>query len=287
MMLHNPISWLKRAQELGVAVPALNIHNLEVLQGALLAAADERSPVIIQTSPGSLKYMGLPYVVAAVKAGAESLGVPVALQMDHCVEFETIIQCIRAGYTSVMVETGHLSYKDNVALMRKVVEIAHSVGVMVEGELGRIGGTEDHLTVNERDATFTVPEEARDYVDRTGIDILAVAIGTAHGVYKGEPKLDFDRLQAIRERVALPLVLHGASGVPEASIKKSLTLGISKINIATDLKTPLAAAIKEVFAFEPDEEDPRVYMGAGREAVRKMAREKIQLFGAAGLLDRL
>ncbi len=284
-MLHNPAGWLRRAKQLGVAVPALNFHNLEVLQGILLAASDERSPVILQTSPGSAKYMGIGYAAACARTGAQELGVAAALQIDHCLQFDMLVKCLRAGYTALMVETGHLGYDENVAFMRRVVEMAHAADVCVEGELGRIGGTEDDMTHEQQ--ALTVPQEAARYVADTGVDYLAVAIGTAHGVYKGEPHVDLARLSDIAALIDLPLVLHGASGVPDETVRRAIGLGIAKVNVATDLKIPLAQAIKDVFAKDAGEDDPRVYMGAGREAVRAAARQKIRLCGATNLVDRL
>ncbi len=287
MPLVNPMSFIKKAAAEGVAIASFNVHNLETIQAVAEGAALERCPVIIQTTPGTLKHAGIPYVCAMVRTAADLFDIPIALHVDHCTSFETIMQCIRHGYTSVMIDTAHLPYDENVAMVRKVVEIARTVGVAVEGELGKIGGVEDNLAVDEREATFTVPEEALDFVQKTGIDMLAIAIGTAHGEYKGEPKLDFERLSAIRGLVDLPLILHGASGVPDWQIKESLKRGISKINIATELKIPMADAIKKCFADKPKENDPRNYMGAAKKAVTEVVREKIRLCGGTGFADRL
>ena len=186
-----------------------------------------------------------------------------------------------------MIDTAHLPYDENVAMVRKVVEMAHANGIAVEGELGRIGGTEDDLSTDEREATFTVPSEALDFVSRTGLDMLAIAIGTAHGEYKGEPKLDFERLTAIRNVVDVPLILHGASGVPDWQIKESLSRGIAKINIATELKIPMAKAIQDTFAAKPTENDPRKYMGNAKKAVTEVVRQKIRLCGGTNLANYL
>lgn len=287
MELTNPIKFIKKAQEKGVAIASFNVHNMETIQAVAEGAAEENCPVIIQTTPGTLKHAGIPYISYMVKAAAEKCSVPIALHLDHCTDFDTIMQCIRYGYTSVMIDTAHLSYDENVEMVKKVVEAAHGAGVAVEGELGRIGGVEDDLALDERAATFTVPEEAKDFVDKTGIDMLAIAIGTAHGEYKGEPKLDFERLSAIRAMVDLPLILHGASGVPDSQIKESLKRGISKINIATELKIPMAAAIKECFANNSGENDPRKYMGSAKEAVKKVVRQKIKLCNGTDLMNEL
>lgn len=287
MALINPLEFIKVAQKNGVAVAAFNVHNLETVQAVVEAAAEERAPVMIQTTPGTLKHAGIPYIGAMVKAASELHRIPIALHVDHCSSFQTIVQCIRYGYTSVMIDGSKLPYQENVDLVRKVVDVAKAAGVAVEGELGKIGGTEDELTVDEREATFTVPGEALQFVEATGIDTLAIAIGTAHGEYKGEPKLDFERLSAIKELINLPLVLHGASGVPDDSIREALRRGICKINIATELKIPMAKAIQECFRLNPKENDPRNYMGAAKEAVKSVVREKIRLCNSSGLADRL
>ena len=287
MALVNPMHFLKKAAEKGVAIASFNVHNLETIQAVVEGAAEERCPVIVQTTPGTLKHAGIPYIAAMVKAASELYEIPVALHVDHCTSFETIMQCIRCGYTSVMIDAAHLPYEENVQMVKKVAEIAHSVGVAVEGELGRIGGVEDNLAVDAREATFTVPAEAKHFVDQTGIDMLAIAIGTAHGEYKGEPNLDFERLSAIRSIVDIPLILHGASGVPDVQIKESLRRGISKINIATELKIPMANAIKKVFANKPTENDPRNYMGKAKLAVKEVVRQKIRLCNGTDFVDQL
>lgn len=287
MPLVNPLYFLQKAREKGIAIAAFNVHNLETIQAVVEGAAEERSPVMIQTTPGTLKHAGIPYVAACVKEAGRLYDIPIALHVDHCPSYETIVQCIQHGYTSVMIDGSMLPYEENVALVRKVVETAHYAGVAVEGELGRIGGTEDDMTVDDEDAFFTVPSEAREFTEATGIDFLAVAIGTAHGIYKGEPKLQFDRLSAIREVVDLPLVLHGASGIGESSIKEAIRRGICKINIATELKIPMAEAIKQTFAKRPEENDPRNYMGAAKIAVKKVVQEKIRMCGSNGFADEL
>ncbi|MCL2378855.1 MAG: tagatose-bisphosphate aldolase subunit GatY [Defluviitaleaceae bacterium] len=284
MPLVNPIDFIKKAEAKERAIASFNIHNLETVQAVAEVAAEENCPVIFQTTPGTLKHAGIPYIAAIVKAAATLYDIPMALHVDHCACYDTILECIRWGYTSVMIDTAHLAYEDNIEMVKKVVEAAQKSGVAVEGELGKIGGVEDDLVVEERDAAFTVPAEAVDFVKRTGIDMLAIAIGTAHGEYKGEPNLDFTRLSEIRKLVDIPLVLHGASGVPDYQIKEAMSRGISKINIATELKIPMANAIKKVFTDTPHENDPRKYMGAAKEAVKTIVREKIRLCGGAGSL---
>lgn len=287
MSLINPLNFIKKAQELNIAIAAFNIHNMETIQAVVEGAVAERAPVIIQTTPGTLRHAGISYVAANVKVAAEEHNIPIALHLDHCSSFATIIKAIQAGYTSVMIDGAELPYDENVALVKEVVKIGHWAGVAVEGEIGRIGGTEDDITVDERDAALTIPKEAKEFAESTGIDTLAIAIGTAHGIYKGEPKLDFQRLKEIRSLVDLPIVLHGASGVPDKSIRKAIKGGISKINIATELKIPLANAIQDCFANNPEENDPRNYLGEGKNAVIKVVREKIKLCGCSGLADKL
>ncbi len=251
---------------------------METIQAVVEGASELNSPVIIQTTPGTLRHAGIEYVSAIVKEAAKKYDIPIALHMDHCPSFETIVSCIAHGYTSVMIDGAHHEYAENVDLVKSVVKMAHSVGIQVEGEIGKIGGVEDDMFVNDADAAFTIPSEAKQFVEDTGIDTLAVAIGTAHGMYKGEPKLDFDRIKEIDSLVDVPLVLHGASGVPNESVKKAIDLGMAKINIATELKNPMAVAIKESLS-NPDENDPRNYMGAARAAVKQVVKEKIRLCG--------
>lgn len=289
MALVNPVEILKLAEKNHCAVASFNIHNLETAAAAAEGAAEENCPVIIQTTPGTLKHSDIEYISAIVRAASEKYSIPIALHADHFTDYDLIVKAIECGYSSVMIDASSLPYEENVALVCKVVEFAHARGVAVEGELGKIGGVEDDMFVetDSRKASFTDPDEALDFVSRTGIDSLAVAIGTAHGIYVGEPDLDFERLSEIREKVSIPLVLHGASGVPDWQIKESLRRGISKINIATELKIPMASAIKKAFAENPDETDPRVYMGAAKKAVKAVVREKIRLCGGTGLADKI
>ena len=283
MALVNPINFMRIAQEKGVAIAAFNVHNMETIQAVMEGAAEENSPVIIQTTPGTLKHAGIHNIAAMVKAEAKLYDIPVALHVDHCPSYETIIKCIQYGYTSVMIDSANLPYEENVKMVKKVVELAHYASVFVEAEIGRIGGVEDDMFINDADAAFTIPAEAKAFAKTTGIDSLAIAIGTAHGMYKGEPKLDFERLTAIRKIVGIPLVLHGASGVPDESIREALRRGIVKINIATELKLPMAKAIQECFSKNPNESDPRNYMGAAKLAVKAVVKEKIRLCNSSGL----
>ena len=273
---------LEQARKGGYAVGAFNTNNLEIVQGIVEAAEEMESPVILQASQGAIKYAGLDYIVAIVKAASERVKVPIALHLDHGTSFEQAVQCIRAGFSAVMFDGSKHPFEENIAKTLEVVKVAKTVGVTVEGELGRIGGTEDDIKVTDREALMTVPEEAQEFVTRTGVDALAVAIGTAHGPYKGEPRLDFDRLQKIRDLVDIPLVLHGASGVPEEAIQRAISIGISKINIDTDLRQAFTAAVVKVLTDKPDEFDPRKLLGPAREALKQVVKEKITLFGSAG-----
>jgi tagatose bisphosphate family class II aldolase len=281
MALVSSLELIKKARDNKKAIAAFNIHNLETIQAVIEGAYELNSPVIIQTTPGTLKHAGIESVAAIVKALAGKYAIPIALHMDHCPSFDTIVQCIQNGYTSVMIDGAHHDYDENVALVRSVVKMAHAVGVQVEGEIGKIGGVEDDMFVNDADASYTIPAEAKQFVEDTGIDTLAVAIGTAHGMYKGEPKLDFERIAEIDGLVNVPLVLHGASGVPDEQVRRAIALGMAKVNIATELKNPMAAAIRGVLQ-NPEENDPRNYMGAAKIAVKEVVKTKIRLCDTVG-----
>ncbi|HLR21605.1 MAG TPA: class II fructose-1,6-bisphosphate aldolase [Tissierellaceae bacterium] len=270
------------AQKNKYAVGAFNINNMEIMQAIIGAAEELDSPAIIQASQGGLKYAGVEYIAELGKLAGDKSHVPVALHLDHGTDFKQITQCIRNGFTSVMIDASQYPLEENIERTKKIVEIAHAVGISVEAELGKIGGTEDDIIVNEREATFTDPEEAKMFVEETGIDSLAIAVGTAHGVYRGEPKLDFDRIKAIRELVDIPLVLHGSSGVAEESLKKAISLGICKINIDTDIRASFAKAVGNFVNENPEEIDPRKILGPAREDMKETIKEKIKIFGSAG-----
>ena len=270
------------AQKRGYAVGAFNVNNMEIIQAIIEAAEETRSPVILQASQGGLKYAGLEYIAALGKLAAEKATVPVALHLDHGTDFGQIMGCIRNGFSSVMIDASQYPLEENIRLTNKVIEVAHAVGVTVEAELGKIGGTEDDISVDEKDATFTDPAEAKAFVQATNVDYLAVAVGTAHGVYKGEPKLDFDRIKALREAVDIPLVLHGSSGVPYDALREAISLGVCKINIDTDIRISFANAVKDVVRDNPDEFDPRKLLGPAREAMKEVIKEKMEVFGSVG-----
>ena len=286
------------------AVGAFNISNLESLSAVVEAAVEEKSPVIVAVTPSSVRYAGLAYIEKIVKTAAESAPVPMSLHLDHGKGAETVSKCIEAGFTSVMIDGSHLKFEENVALTKRVVDLAHPKGVSVEAELGRLAGVEES-TVEEREAVLTGPDAARKFVERTGVDALAVAIGTSHGAYKfkGEPKLDFERLRLIKDKVDVPLVLHGASsvpawitekavkygaelsgakGVPEEHIRKAISLGITKINIDTDLRLAFTATVREFLVKSPKIFDPRKILGSAKEAMKEIVKNKMRLFGSSG-----
>ena len=273
---------LLRAQAGGYAVGAFNCNNMEIVQAIAVAAEAEKAPVIMQASQGAIQYAGLEYITAMANVAASMVSVPIALHLDHGTSFEQIMRCIRSGFSSVMIDGSKYALEENIALTRQVIAAARPVGVSVEAELGKIGGTEDDIHVSDADALFTDPEEARVFVQETEVDALAIAIGTAHGRYKGEPKLDFARLEKIRSLVNIPIVLHGSSGVPDEAIKKAISLGICKVNIDTNIREAFVDSCRKVMADLPDEIDPRKILGPAREATVALIKEKIRLFGSSG-----
>lgn len=281
-MLVTGIEILQDAHKNNYAVGAFNVNNMEIVQAIIEAAEETNSPVILQASQGGLKYAGVEYIAALGKVAAENAKVPVALHLDHGTDFDQVMLCIRHGFSSVMIDGSRFELEENIAITKKVIEVARAVGVSVEAELGKIGGTEDDITVDERDATFTDPKDAKRFVDETGVDFLAIAVGTAHGVYKGEPKLDFDRIKTIKGIVDIPLVLHGSSGVPNEAIERAVSIGINKINIDTDLRMAFSNAIKDFLKEDPDNIDPRKILGPAKKAMKEVIIEKMKLFGSAG-----
>jgi fructose-bisphosphate aldolase class II len=286
------------------AVGAFNVNNLEVVLAVAEAAVEEKSPAIVAVTPSAIKYGGLVYLSKIVRTAAESASVPLSLHLDHGEDFETASKCVSAGFTSVMIDGSHLTFEQNIELTKKVVDVAHPKSVSVEAELGRLAGVEEK-TVEEKEAILTDPNVAKEFVERTGVDALAVAVGTSHGAYKfkTEPKLDFERLKLIRGKIDIPLVLHGASsvpawiiekatkygaqlggakGIPEEHIKKAISLGIAKINIDTDLRLAFTAAVREVLANSPKEFDPRKILGPAKEAMKEVVKGKMRLFGSSG-----
>ena len=273
---------LVKAQAQGYAVGAFNANNMEIVQAIIEAAQLENSPVIMQASQGAISYAGLEFITGMVKIAAEGSTVPVALHLDHGTDFAQVVRCIRSGFSSVMYDGSKLPLEQNIAMTNKVLEIARPIGVSVEAELGKIGGTEDDIHVSEKEAMYTDPEEARYFVEQTGIESLAIAIGTAHGQYKGEPKLDFERLAKIKSLVGIPIVLHGSSGVPDESVKKAIELGVCKVNIDTNIREAFVYTMRKVMQEKPDEIDPRKILGPARDAMVSIVRNKMQVFGSSG-----
>lgn len=267
----------------GYAVGAFNANNMEIIQAIIEAAQEERSPVILQASQGAIKYAGIEFITGMVRIAAENATVPVVLHLDHGTGFEQLMQCIRHGFSSIMVDGSKHALEENIALTRKVIEIARAVGVSVEAEIGKIGGVEDDIFVHDADACYTDPAEAKLFYEATGVDALAIAIGTAHGQYKGTPKLDYERLSKIKAMLPnLPIVLHGSSGVPDDAIREAVKRGVRKINIDTNLREAFVGGMREVIVAHPDEIDPRKVLGRGKEIMKEVVREKMRLFGSSG-----
>jgi len=279
-MLVTTKEMLLKAQKEKYAVPAFNIHNLETISVVVETAAELKSPVILAGTPGTIGYAGGEYLVAIAKAAAKKYNLPIALHLDHFEDIEEIKKYLDLGFTSAMIDASKENFQNNIKKVKEVVHYAHEKGAVVEAELGKLGGIEDDLIVDEKNAMYTDPNSAKEFVERTGIDSLAVAIGTAHGLYKGELKLDFQRLSEIRSKVKVPLVLHGASDVPINLVRKAISLGITKVNIATDLKIPFAEAVKSYFRENPEANDPRKYMTPGKEAMKAIVEAKIKMCGS-------
>lgn len=281
------------------AIGAFNVNNMEILQGVIEAAKEEKAPLILQISKGARNYAKLVYLMKLVEAAMQDApNIPICVHLDHGDSFELCKEVIDAGFTSVMIDGSHLPFEENIAITKKVVDYAHPRGVVVEGELGRLKGIEEHVVSEE--AVYTDPNEAVEFVERTGVDSLAIAIGTSHGAYKfkGEPKLDFERLEQIAKKLpGFPLVLHGASsvltdlvekankygaklggakGVPEEMIRKATTMGICKVNIDTDLRLAMTATLREQFSLHPEEFDPRKYLGPARDSIKEIVRHKLR-----------
>lgn len=302
MPLVNTKEMFRKAYEGGYAIGAFNINNMEIIQGVIDGCRELNSPVILQVSASARKYARHGYLVAMVKAAEEETGLPIALHLDHGPDFETCKACIDGGFTSVMIDGSSLPYEENVAVTKKVVEYAHAHGVTVEGELGQLAGVEDEVSVNAEDAHYTKPEQVEDFVTRTGVDSLAIAIGTSHGAYKfkpgQKPQLRFDILEEVSRRLpGFPIVLHGASsvmpeyvkmvndfggnmpdaiGIPEEMLRKASAMAVCKINMDSDLRLAMTAGIRKHFAEQPGHFDPRQYLGDGRKLITEVVKGKIE-----------
>ncbi|MDY0257129.1 class II fructose-1,6-bisphosphate aldolase [Gudongella oleilytica] len=307
MALVTSTEMFRKAQAGGYAIGAFNVNNMEIIQGIIEAAKEENSALILQVSAGARKYANSVYLKKLVEAAVEDSGLDIVLHLDHGEDFDIVKKCIDDGFTSVMIDASHHPFEENVRLTREVVDYAHARGVVVEAELGRLAGVEDAISVSKEDATYTDPDQAVEFVERTGIDSLAIAIGTSHGAYKfkGEPKLDFERLEIIGNKLPnTPLVLHGAStvlpefvalcnkyggnipgaqGVPEEMLRRAASMRVAKINIDTDLRLAMTAAIRQFLAENPSEFDPRKYLGPARTAIKGMVKHKIKnVLGSSG-----
>lgn len=282
MPLVSSTPMLQAARAGGYCIGAFNVHTLEMLQAVVEAAVETESPLIIQSTVGTVKHLGPEYIAAAATVASNMNRIPIALHLDHCTEFDLIVRCIRAGYTSVMIDASHSPFEDNVRQTLRVVEVAKPAGVNIEAELGKVGGVEDEIVVADNEALMADPDECAKFVELTGVPTLAPAIGTAHGIYKGEPKIDFDRIGKIASLVDVPLVLHGGSGIPEEQVRRAVSLGMAKMNVATELRIVFSDAIKAVFAKNPEENDPRKYMVPAKQALKEAAIEKMRLCGSFG-----
>ena len=288
------------------AIGAFNVNNMEIVQAIVKAAADENSPIILQASSSAIKYAGIEYLKKMIESALDEYDIPLALHLDHGPDFETCKMCIDNGFSSVMIDGSKYDFEENIALTRKVVEYAHSKGVVVEAELGKLAGIEDDVNVSASDAMYTDPDQAKEFVDRTSCDSLAIAIGTSHGAYKfkGEAKLRFDILANVKQKLPnTPIVLHGAStvipelvemcnkyggdipgakGVPDEILHEASISGVSKINVDTDLRLAMTAAIRKTFAEDPAVFDPRKYLGNARTLIEEVVKHKIRdVFGSS------
>lgn len=278
----NTKQMLLDAQKGKYAVPAFNIHNMETVQAVVETAVEMRSPVIIAATPGTMDYAGRAYIQAIVEAAAKENDIPIALHLDHHETIESIETSLELGTKSVMIDGSHSSFEENIALTKQVVDLARKHGATVEAELGKLVGQEDDLIVTAENAAYTDPDTVEEFVERTGIDSLAVAIGTGHGVYETEPKLDFERLDKINKLVDVPIVLHGASGISKEDVQKCIELGCCKVNISTELKIPFSSALREFLIAHPEANDPRKYMTPAKEAMKAVVREKIDICMSEG-----
>ncbi|WMM33857.1 class II fructose-1,6-bisphosphate aldolase [Shouchella clausii] len=275
---------LNKAKAEKYAVGQFNVNNLEFTQAILQAAEEEKSPVILGVSEGAARYMGgFKTVVGLAKNLMEeyNVTVPVAIHLDHGSSFEKCVEAIYAGFTSVMIDGSHYPLEENIALTQKVVDVAHALGVSVEAELGRIGGQEDDLVVDDAEAAYAIPEECKELVEATGVDCFAPALGSVHGPYKGEPNLGFDHMKKIDSLVGIPLVLHGGTGIPTKDIQKAIEFGHAKINVNTENQIASANAVRETLDAKPELYDPRKYLGPARDAIKATVIGKMREFGSS------
>ena len=276
---------LQLALEGRFAVGAFNANNMEMVQAIVEAAQEERAPVILQVSQGAIRYAGLDFAAGMVKIAADQADVPVVLHLDHGTSFEQNVLCLRAGFTSLMFDGSKLPYDENVAITKKVCDICHIIGIPVEAELGRVLQAKDGVTHEEVEAAMTDPDQAREFVDLTGADSLAVAVGSVHAMKARQAALDIPRIKAIRQKIGAPLVLHGSSGVRHDSVVEAIGHGICKVNVATHLNQAFVQGMREGFERHPNEVDPRKYLSISRDNVKEAVREKIRLFKSNDRID--
>ena len=299
MPLVTTTEMFKKAYDGGYAIGAFNVNNMEIIQGIVEAATEEKAPLILQVSAGARKYANTVYLKKMVEAAVETSGLPIALHLDHGDSFALCKDCVDSGFTSVMIDASAHAFAENISITKQVVEYAHDHGVVVEAELGKLAGIEDAVKVDAKDASYTDPDQVQEFVEKAGVDSLAIAIGTSHGAFKfkGQPKLRFDILEEVGRRLpGFPIVLHGASsvpqeyvkiintyggnmpgaqGVPEEMLRKAASMAVCKINIDSDLRLAVTATIREHFALNPSHFDPRQYLGPARDAVRAVVKHKI------------
>lgn len=273
---------LLRAREEHFALGAFNAMNMETVQAILTAAEAERAPVILQVSQGALRYAGLDYLVAIIRVAAQSSPIPVVLHLDHGADFEHNALCLRAGFTSLMYDGSQEPFERNVEITRKICEMAHAVGLPVEAEIGHVGGSEDGLDEEEVEALMTDPGDAQRFVELTGVDSVAISVGSVHRMRHQEARLDLERISAIKERVRVPLVLHGGTGVPDDMVREAVQRGICKVNVATELGRSFLRGISSALQAKPEEMDPRPILSVAKQEVTEAVRAKIRLFGSSG-----
>lgn len=276
-MLVTSLELLEDAKKNHYAIGAFNVENMEMVIAVLKAAEETKSPVIMQTTPGTIKYAGADFYFANVKAAAKRASVPVVCHLDHGNNFDIAVSAFHTGYTSIMIDGSKLPFEENISLTKSVVKVCHAGNIPVEAELGRVGGKEDGLDNTKSYNPFTDPQEAAEFVERTGCNSLAVAVGTAHGIYKGVPQINFEVLSNIHELVNIPLVLHGTSGVPDEQVTECIKMGVCKVNYATDLRIAFTHGIKEYMKNNPDAFDPKKYGVAAIEEVKKYVAQKMLL----------
>ena len=273
---------LQKAKKEGYAVGAFNLNNMEIAQAIIETAEEERAPVILQASQGAIQYAGVDYIAAIARVAAEKATVPVSLHLDHGTSFEQNVECIRAGFSSIMFDGSKLPLLENIAITKKICEMAHVVGVSVEGELGQIGKIGDNITKEQLEKMKANPQEAEEFVKKTGVDALAIAVGNIHGMRTQEAEIDIPRIQKIQKLTSIPLVLHGASGIPDESVRQAIKASICKINIDTEIRKAFVRGINIVLKEDPNGIDPRKILGKAKTEMKEAVRAKIRLFGCNG-----